>query len=283
MMDSDTDAYPRRRWNYSERDKYVALLIDQLRELESKTDPKKSAQSAKGKDLAALAALEIAGNLVNALAGWALDHQAGLALEDLEFVPLGTSQTKKHPDYQTNRSMVDDHRHERNGGNGGGPLDPIVARKCLVNLLRANPGGFDPRLIQMTISALEARDYNETQPMLRATKKDRKVNRTILNIQLRAIAFVKYREARGLKKFKALEQVAGALGVSDETVRSWQPRLQTEFGPLKVVRALTFAENAGKNQDDAERRGFAGQWDDRYGPGALQELARQFKAATTNK
>jgi hypothetical protein len=212
-----------------------------------------------------------------------LDHQAGLALEDLEFVPRGTSKTKKHPDYQTSRSMVDDHRHERNGGKGCGSLNPIVARKCLVNLLKANPGGFDTRLIQMTISALEARDYNETQPMLRATKKDRKVNLTILNIQLRAIAFVKYREARGLKKLKALEEVAGALGVSDETIRSWGSRLQTEFGPIKIVRALSFAENAGKNQDDAERRGFAGKWDVGYGPAALQELARQFKAATTNK
>jgi hypothetical protein len=173
MMDPDTDAYPRRRWNHSERDKYVALLIDQLRELERKTDPKSGAQSAKGKDLAAFSALEIAGNLVNALVGWALDHQAGLALEDLEFVPRGTSKTKKHPDYQTSRSMVDDHRHERNGGK--------------------------------------------------------------------------------------------------------------EFGPIKIVRALSFAENAGKNQDDAQRRGFAGKWDVGYGPAALQELARQFKAATTNK
>jgi|SRR6516165_6603648 len=91
VVDSDTDDYPRRMWNQPERDKRVALLIDRLMELERKTDPKNGMQSAKGKDLAAFCALKIAGQLVSALAGWALDHQAGLALEGLEFVPLGTS------------------------------------------------------------------------------------------------------------------------------------------------------------------------------------------------
>ena len=78
----------------SERDKYVADLIDRLRELEIKTDPKGGAQSAKGKNLAASEALGIASNLVKVLAGWALDHQAGLALKGLR-VPL--ARTRRSP------------------------------------------------------------------------------------------------------------------------------------------------------------------------------------------
>jgi hypothetical protein len=83
--------YPRPKLNQSERDEYVAHLIDQLRDLERKTDPKDGARSAGGKDLAAAHALRIVGDLINALAGWALDHQAGLALKDLKSVPLKTA------------------------------------------------------------------------------------------------------------------------------------------------------------------------------------------------
>jgi hypothetical protein len=88
----NTDVYPRPEWNESERDKYVADLIDRLHELERKTNPTLGARSAKGKDRAASHALRIAGDLVNALAGWALDHQAGLALKDLKSVQLRTAE-----------------------------------------------------------------------------------------------------------------------------------------------------------------------------------------------
>ena len=263
-MDSDTDDYPRRMWNQHERDKCVALLIDRLIEHERKTDPKNGTQSAKGKDLAAFSALKIAGQLVSALAGWALDHQAGLALEGLEFVPLGTVKTSQRPDYLTSRSMVDDHRHERNGFDMGDSPDPIVARRWLVNLLRANPGGFDLRLQQFAISDLKAGDWQ-------ATEQDRKVTPTILNMWLRAISFVEYRKARGFKKYKAQQEVAEALGVSDSTLRTWEVQLRKELGQLAVSRALSFAENYGS-------RGRAGEWDVLYGPVALQRFAQQFKA-----
>ena len=99
-MAPSTDIYPRPEWNQSERDKYVAGLIDRLNELERKTHPTLGAQSAKGKNRAASHALRIAGDLVNALAGWALDHQAGLALKDQEFVELRTTKTPEHPEYR---------------------------------------------------------------------------------------------------------------------------------------------------------------------------------------
>jgi hypothetical protein len=249
-----------------------------LAELERKTHPKDGAQSATKKDLAAFEALDTAGQLVEALAGWALDHQMGLALKGLKFVPLGTAKTRSLPEYQQARSLVDDHQHEVNGGMCN--IDGEVARRMLINLLRANPGGFNITLQLMTIAALEARDYDETLSMLAPTKVDRKVDLTTLKLQMRALQFVEYRHGRGMKKFKAQEEVSGALGVSAETIRSWEKRLRAEFGQLEVTRTLSFAYNHGTMSF------MSGSWDAQpggrdwhYGSVALQELAQQYRKA----
>lgn len=271
-MPPDTEVYPRPNWNQTERDRHVADLINRLRDLERKTNPKDGAQSAKGKNLAALNALEIAGDLVNTLAGWALDHQAGLALKDQKFVQLRAAKTPEQGGSSNVRSTDDDHRHEWYGrnwvGRDGFPIDPIVARKWLMRLVRANFGIFNLELMLHTLSALEACDYGEIQPMLMATKTNRKVNWTILQLQRRAITFVKGLQARGIKKFKALQEVAGALGVSVDTVRTWEPRLRTEFGHMAIA------------ESDPQQRPSSGPGDFEH---ALQELARQYRIAIARK
>jgi DNA-binding transcriptional regulator YiaG len=280
-MAPNMDVHSRPECNESERDKYVAGLIDRLHTLERKTDPEKGPRSARGKSAAALDALEIAGALVNALAGWALDHQAGLALKDLEFVQLRMTETAERVNYRNSRSTDDDHRHEWIGRNWVGretdpiepfePIEPIVARNWLMNLVSANPGIFNLQLTWMTLWALKACDYGEILPMLSATKKGRKVNWTILQLQLRAVEAVKFREARGIKKFKAQQEVAEAFGVSVDTVRSWEMRLRDELGQFKVASRLAVVAKIGKNETDAEQH--------RY----LQEFAQQYKAAINKK
>jgi DNA-binding transcriptional regulator YiaG len=275
-LPSNKATYPRPKLNQSERDKYVAGLIDQLRDLERKTDPKNGVKSAKGKNLAARDALKIAGDLVNALAGWALDHQAGLALKDLKSVPLSTAEPPEHPDHSNALPSDDDHRHEWYGRNwvgrlgSGFDIDPIVGRKWLINLVCANPGIFNLELMLMTMSALEACDYGEIHPMLKATKKGRKVNWTILRLQMRAITLVKKRETHGMKKFKALQEVADAFGVSVDTVRTWERRLRSEFGNSEVPNVL---ENATFELIESEAR---------YAQD-LKENARQYKLALAGK
>jgi hypothetical protein len=276
-MAPNTDVYSRPECNESERDKYVADLIDRLHDLERKTDPKLGARSARGKHRAALHALSIIGELVNALAGWALDHQAGLALKDLEFVELRTTKTPVHPNYPGPEFAYDDHRHEWYGrnwvGRDGAPIDPIVARRWLMQLVQTNPGIFNWQLSSMTLSALEACDYGETHPMFRPTKKDRKVNWPILRSQLIAIALVKYREARCGKKYKALEEVAGAFGVSVNTLHSWETRLQADFSRSEIAHRLAMAEEIGKMQSDAPDQ------DPLYGRDSLQRHGQLYKQA----
>jgi DNA-binding transcriptional regulator YiaG len=268
--------YPRPKLNLSAREKYVAGLIDQLRDLERKTDPKDGAQSAKGKDRAARDALSIADDLVNALAGWALDHQAGLALKDCSFVQFRVKKTPEYPYGLTIRTTDDDHRIETAGrdwrSRDGFPIDPVVARRWLMNLVRANSGIFCLELRLMTLTALEACDYGEIQPMLMATKRGRKVNWTILQLQLKTITFVKYREARGIEKYKALKEIAKAFGVSVNTLRAWEQRLRTEFGPIDVMNRLKIAEEAGIKESNAEHQASSMSM---FGQQDLLEFARQ--------
>jgi hypothetical protein len=291
------DDYSRRKWERPAHDQYVASLIDRLRKLEQQTDPKDGQKSAVGKDLAAFEALHVAGELVNAVAGWELDHQVGLALENLEFVPLQPFGTKDHPEYLAGRKRVDDHAHERSGGTLGA-LDPISAPKLLINLLGANSGGFHTMLQRMAIDALEALDYGEVQPMFAQTKSGDKRTLRVRRLELRAIAFVEYRYERGLRKYKAQEQVAGALGVQKETIKSWEHRLRAEFGDLAVSRTISFARNAARNEDHTQKTAYkpslnearqgvyngppssaAGEWERQYGADALRDLAVRYREA----
>lgn len=189
---------------------------------------------------------------------------------------LRVAKPREHPDHSNVRPADDDHRHEWYGRNWVGRLgtgfdiDPIVGRKWLINLVRANPGIFNLELMLMTVSALEACDYGEILPMLKATKTGRKVNWTILQLQWRAISYVKNVRARGIKKFKALEEVAGAFGVSVDTVRTWEQRLRSEFG--------AFVVKASNNDSPAQQRGLPS-----YDPEYLQKLAQQYRAAVASK
>jgi hypothetical protein len=121
---------------------YVRLLLDRLDNLEKKTRPSAGSVSAERKDFAAFEALELAGDLVEHVAGWAIDHQMGLAAEQLKFVPLQPSRTKEHPQYLCALAIVDDHTHEKANAKLKirDPGESVVARRAIINLLRANPG-----------------------------------------------------------------------------------------------------------------------------------------------
>jgi hypothetical protein len=264
--------YPSRRWsNKAKRKKYVASLLDQLNKLEARSHPNGGANSAKGKDLDAFVALETAGSLIRGVAGWAIDHQTGLALEGLSFVPLQPWQTKKHPEYKTHRDAVDDHRHERNGAKlVRGIEDARVARRLLVNLLRANSGGFPMALTLPVVEAIEGLEFGQRSPFFIPAKSGKKRGLRELGLQLRAIAFIAYRRAKSIKKVRAVEDVATAFGVSPDTVISWEKRLNKTFSQLEVSRTIAFAENhAARNDTLAEEM---------YGDDALKVTGKKYQA-----
>ena len=71
-MPDDASEYRNRNLDQEAQERYVAGLLKRLAEAERKTDPARGADSESGKDHEAFSALLTAGELVQAVAGWAL-------------------------------------------------------------------------------------------------------------------------------------------------------------------------------------------------------------------
>lgn len=272
----------------SRRLTYINSLVDDLLELERKTVPASGAEAAEGKDFAAFEALQSAGRLVEELAGWAMDHQIGLALSGAKFVPSQPSGTRNHPDYLHNKAAADSHEHEAQGSayfelDSPTEQSAQAERRMLTNLLHMNPGGFPSALARRAVEALEALDWGETQEMLRPEKTSLDRNAyTRHQLELQALMHVEYFKARGMKKLAAQAKVGKAYGREFDTVRGWEWRLRRKLGALEVSRMLSFAHNAGRNAEAAQSDPSSGrdlEWfEARHGQSTLEENGKRYRA-----
>jgi hypothetical protein len=99
--------------------------------------------TAAGKDEKAFQALRSAAELTKVVAGWALDHQIGLALKAGEPLPPVHAKIAKSSEYARRRAAVDSHEHEKNGSAATlrqGPFEALEARQALINLLMPMSG-----------------------------------------------------------------------------------------------------------------------------------------------
>jgi hypothetical protein len=264
------------------REAALRSLLDRLCELERRWAYPAGEAAKQGKDAAANEALGVAEMLVSAVAGWAINHQIGLALNGLQFVPmptLGTFGTSKLSEFRKARDAVDDHRHECVGATFRYKEedDGVAARKALINLLRPGTAGLNTSLQQLLLEALEGLDYGEVHPVLRPRGR-RKKGPAELKSMLRALAFVEYRRERGSTKEDAIHEIACAFNVDIETIGSWENRLSQEFDRLAVAQEISFARNAASfanGGNDRQRK----RADDEYGSDALIRLAKQYRAA----
>jgi len=238
----DPKNYPNRDFVPAPRKKLVYLLIKRLLELDRSSHPDGGKDTAINKDRAAFDALSCAGRLVKALAGWAIDHQVGLAIKELSYVPWQPSGTREHPEYLAAKARVDSHVHEQIGGRAvQNDLTPIEIRHLLLNLLRT---GVLPAPLFGLQEGLEALDFGERGPIFEPAKSSEKVRLSEMRLQLEALCFVEYRVKMGLKKGEAQDKVATALGVAIPTLRSWEYRLyRQKLNSLAVARKLSFARN----------------------------------------
>jgi len=267
---------------------YIDSLIERLMDLERKSDPDGKSRTSIGKDLRAFEALETAGQLVEVLAGWAIDHTTGLALEGLSFVPLQPSGTKDHPDYKKRRALVDDHHHEEEGHvyKRVDGFDPIAARNAIINLIKGNAGAWPWELKDYALKAFEGIDYGEESPLFKPRKSGRKAGLRELQSQLRAVCCVEYLRAQGMKKMSAIDMVVEAYGVARETVISWEKRLRDEFGDYEVSRQISFAKNHAVNASEARRQVVRGgmskipSGEILYGDAALRKYGQDHQTIT---
>lgn len=283
----------RDRTDDSKRAKYINFLVSKILALERATAPASDAEAANNKDYDAFTALRIAGRLVEHLAGWAIDHQIGLALNGLEFVPGQPSGTRDHPDYLSGKATADLHRHEAQGSayfelNSPTERNAQAERRMLANLLQLNPGGFPSALASRAAEALRALDFGEVQDLLRAEKLGLDRNAyTRHQLELQALMHVEYFEAKGDKKISAQTTVGQAYGRSYNTIISWEWRLRETLGDLEVSRMLSFARNAGINAKAAKADKSNSLFDDSdferfeawHGENALEEHGKQYRAA----
>src|SRR5829696_7551912 len=110
----------------------VLPFIEHLIELRQRSDPRHGESTAQGKDLNALTALRAARELSETLAGWAINHQVGLAAEGRESAGFAPHDHLEHPEYVEQRSAADDHRHELTGKKlQAEDIDAVIARKSM--------------------------------------------------------------------------------------------------------------------------------------------------------
>ena len=268
-------------------DSYVRRLLQRIGSLEQQTRPSLGEKSAMGKDLAAFEALSSALELVSHVAGWAIDHQCGLAKEGLEFLPLFDPEIQKRPEYSRRQQLVDTHEHERIGAltKIEGSDNAQVARRIVRNILLAdNTKGVFPHWLNHELrSALRALDFGEMLPLLEPIKVRKKRGVAQLRLQLIAVSMVAYRQGLGMTEEAAREYVARRMGQSEETLKSWKTRLRDRLGYLVVESELQVARkcaNLVKIQMEIRDQGFpamdpyeAYQYDDE----ALKRLAVDYQ------
>jgi len=261
-------------------------LIFRMLDLQRNNDPRRGKITSQNKDMNAMEALRCANALATTLVEWAINHQIGLAAERRKFVGFAPLNQLQHPDHLEERAAADDHRHELTGKDlQGKDIDPIIARKSMINLLRANPWGFPERITGMMIEALEALDYNEVLPILRPIKAFRKIGHREQRMRLKAISLIAYRTGRGRTKISAIQEIANAFGKDVETIRSWEKRLRDDLGTLDVVHAIATAKAFGMRHEQLNRESYSGETpidivaeEEVYGRAALLRLASDYKA-----
>jgi hypothetical protein len=209
-------------------------LAAELRALERAAQ---SAGGSVGKDARAARALAIAGAMVESLAGWAIDHQVGLAVNEVVYEPLDLSPS---PD-----SDADDPRHEQAGA-AYDWSNPIINRRALANLLATNPGGFPYRLALEAALCLEALDLDQTLPILEHRKPGvDDAPCTLAQLRLSAIGHVAFFHGAGSDRADAEYKVAQAYSARTETLRHWRARLPYLLGRRAVSESLERAEASG--------------------------------------
>jgi hypothetical protein len=273
---------------------YIEGLVEGLARLEIKTRPSKGKATEEDKDLHAQNALKLARKLVVAVAGWAIDHQVGLAFHELESLPrqIDGIRPRGKRDYAARKAKVDQHEHERDGALiDFDQDDPLFARRCLKYLLQRNQGALPPWLSEITLDGLQALHYgDDIPPIFAKNMADRKQSERVRRYQLQALAIIEYRKVLGITKTVSEGDIAEALDVKVGTIKDWRKDLPKIFGDYEVELELTFARNRGSAYDrKAIKKGKSSKEDlailrkladANYGEAALLTLANQYRAAT---
>jgi hypothetical protein len=257
----------------------VLGMLDSIQKLEEQSRPGEN-YSAAGKDMAAFEALSVAAILVNQIAGWALDHQRGLAEKGLKFVPSVPTGAKSSAAYLESKASVDTHEHERLGSQRN-ELSIAQQRRFVINILRAMDLGLG--LPYEFVEALEGLEFGETLPLVEPIHTRKRTGLTTYRAKLTAIAFVEYQSKKGVKKHQSMDEVARAFGQSGDAVKDWPVDLRQVLGNSEVDHILTHARICGAQyleepRDLSDEDNWCEYFEQHYGRPAMLRAAARFKA-----
>jgi len=249
------------------------FIMAQLKEMELNSRPSAGTASETGKDEAAFRAILFAASLMRERAGWAIDHQKGLAIAGLEAaVPIPKEPTLE---FEARRERNDQHIHEKRG-HLAQDMSPIQTRQLVLNLLRPMSQQFN-FLVELVI-ALEALQFGETLPILEAagTKKSGLLEN---RAKLIALCHMAYQKKKGISKDRTAEDVAKAFAVNKESiVKNWARQIRDVLGKEFVSQEIATAEIAAKTYlKEPPESVLRPYFEDEYGRPSLLRAATAYK------
>lgn len=223
----------------------VQEIVKDLLDLEAQTHPQNP--SSDRKELDSIWALVLAGELVEKLAGWAIDHRAGIVANGVTGFPWPEGDTKA-------ASAANDHRNEEEGSRylkDRETRDPACNRAILSDIVERSP--VLPSALHLELSrALDALRFGEAYDLLRPTKGLGEKAATLWSLRFDAIRHLHYFMGRDrMNRREAVKRVADAYGIiirsDDHLLKDWEYKsLKRYFGGKKRVQAvLQHAERLG--------------------------------------
>jgi hypothetical protein len=187
----------------------IQRIINALYQLECETHPTAGIDPSENKTAKAYVALGLVAKLGDDLAGWAVDHLAGVSISE--------SNSREWP------SDHDSCEYEQRGMLYGFD-NPNLNRRVLENLLVALSPLVRGDVFTQTAKALQALEVHEVQSILRPTGQAHGPRYTLAWLRLKALEHVAFRRGRGDKKYLASDCVSSAYACSSTTLDNWRKR-----------------------------------------------------------
>jgi hypothetical protein len=225
---------------------YIKELLSKLEVYYKITDPNRGEQAEKEKDLRSLLAITLGRRLFEAVAGWAIDHQVGLALAGRGPSFRGHPSARASDKIAIEVSQNNSHSHEFNGRQAQ-KLSPAEQRQALINIVQGAVGIIPEHMHINLIESLESLQFGYPSEIFEYRKASNKIKYRQRQLILKSIGFASYRQARdGNKTLRGIE-IVEAFGLEGEsTFKNWMDSSIKFFGEFRVKSTIAWARDHGR-------------------------------------
>jgi hypothetical protein len=266
---------------------WACSIMDRLEKLERETRPSGGDETSKDKDLKSREAIFWAGCLMRVFAGWAIDHQQGLAMAGRKSAGAPTSKMMDNPQFVEEKARRDSHENERAAIEIDHSFDRLSAeqqRRFSSQVAEFLKNEVFPSSLAEGLCALE---FGEALPIVKKAKVEReKRNYTERTMQLQALKYIEYERGKGSPVGEARETVSSHFGVDTEAIRKWDGPLRKSLGDSYVSRELTRAFEDGEMVTRFKRHPNAAEFDflhERSAFPTMTQAGKRFKQSLKDK